>query len=51
MVVAHDLEVSLFLYLSVISAGTPSNQDIFFHGGKGGNVRFNPIGTQHWLVN
>lgn len=29
-VLALDLEVTLFLHLSVISAGTLSNQDIFF---------------------
>lgn len=49
-VLAHDLEVTLFLYLSIFSAGLCLIMAFSPYGGSRGNATFNIIDTQHWLV-
>lgn len=49
-VLAHDLEVTLFLYPSIFPAGLCLTVAFAPYGGSRGNARFNIIGTQHWLV-
>lgn len=50
-VLVHDLEVTLFLYLAIFSAGLCLIMAFSPYGGSRENARFNIIDTQDWLVN